>query len=74
MAIFVLNGRPRGFTHVDFNSDETIRNTFEKSRYKLDGRELRIARVNIPPNNNKGVFGEYSYIKMKIKKWRNWYQ
>ena len=38
-------GRPRGFAHVDFDSNEGVLNALEKSGYKLDGRELRIDRT-----------------------------
>ena len=61
-------GRPRGFAHVDFDSNEAVENAIEKSGYKLDGRELRIDRATNKPNNNKGVFGEHSYKKLKNKK------
>ena len=61
-------GRPRGFAHVDFDSDEAALNAIEKSGYKLDGRELRIDRTTNKPSNTKGVFGENSYKKYKNKK------
>ena len=61
-------GRPRGFAHVDFDSNEAVENAIEKSGYKLDGRELRIDRTTNKPNSNKGVFGENSYKKIKNKK------
>ena len=56
-------GRPRGFAHVDFDSNEAVENALEKSGYKLDGRELRIDRTTNKPNEKKGVFGEHSYKK-----------
>ena len=61
-------GRPRGFAHVDFDSNEAVENALEKSGYKLDGRELRIDRTTNKPSSNKGVFGENSYKKLKNKK------
>jgi len=56
-------GRPRGFAHVDFDSNEAVENALEKTGYKLDGRELRIDRTTNKPNEKKGVFGEHSYKK-----------
>ena len=58
-------GKPRGFAHVDFDSNEAVENALEKSGYKLDGRELRIDRTTNKPSNTKGVFGEHSYKKFK---------
>lgn len=60
-------GKARGFAHVDFDSNDAVLNAIEKSGYKLDGRELRIDRTTNKPSNNKGVFGEHSYKKNKIK-------
>ena len=61
-------GRPRGFAHVDFDSNEGVLNALEKSGYKLDGRELRIDRTTNKPSNNKRTFGENSYKKFKNNK------
>jgi RNA recognition motif-containing protein len=61
-------GRPRGFAHVDFDSNDAVENALEKTGYKLDGRELRIDRTTNKPSTNKGVFGENSYKKIKNKK------
>jgi nucleolin len=61
-------GRPRGFAHVDFDSNEAVENALEKTGYKLDGRELRIDRTKNKPSTNKRVFGENSYKKIKNKK------
>ena len=57
--------QPRGFAHVDFDSNEAVENALEKSEYKLDGRELRIDRTTNKPSNTKRVFGEHSYKKFK---------
>ena len=59
------DGKPRGFAHVDFDSNEALENALGKTGYKLDGRELRIDRTTNKPSTNKGVFGEHSYNKNK---------
>ena len=62
-----LEGKPRGFAHVDFATKQGMETALEKNGYRLDGRELRIDKTTNQPSANKKTFGENSIYKDKKK-------